>query len=88
MSLRSRVLGIVEVLLRVPPLFVIDEILKIGLGLSEYQDFSEHDLTYFGEKSELADIPYTNATQYFSFDAKVSKYIILSVIRLGLGVIG
>lgn len=33
MSLRSRALALVEVLLRVPPLFVVDEFLKISLGL-------------------------------------------------------
>ncbi|XP_041985237.1 protein TRC8 homolog [Aricia agestis] len=33
MSLRSKVLALVEVLLRVPPLFVLDELLKISLGL-------------------------------------------------------
>lgn len=33
MSLRSKALALVEVLLRVPPLFVVDEFLKISLGL-------------------------------------------------------
>lgn len=33
MSLRSEALVLVEVLLRVPPLFVVDEFLKISLGL-------------------------------------------------------
>lgn len=33
MSLRSKALVLVEVLLRVPPLFVVDELLKISLGL-------------------------------------------------------
>jgi E3 ubiquitin-protein ligase RNF139 len=34
MSIRTKVLGLVDVILRVPPLFIIDEILKINLGLS------------------------------------------------------
>ena len=34
MSVRTKVLGLVDVLMRVPSLFVIDEILKISMGFS------------------------------------------------------
>lgn len=34
MSIRTKVLGLVDIMMRVPPLLVIDEILKIGMGLS------------------------------------------------------
>lgn len=62
MSLRSKALALVEVLLRVPPLFVVDEFLKISLGLPvssgeevsilsnitlDHIDFSEQDSTYY-----------------------------------------
>lgn len=33
MSVRTKVLGLVDVILRVPPLFVIDGLLKISMGL-------------------------------------------------------
>ncbi|EDV92687.1 GH18695 [Drosophila grimshawi] len=33
MSIRTQVLGFVDVMMRVPPIIVIDEILKIGMGL-------------------------------------------------------
>ncbi|BFF91318.1 protein TRC8 homolog [Drosophila madeirensis] len=33
MSMRTKVLGLVDVMMRVPPVLVIDEILKIGMGL-------------------------------------------------------
>lgn len=33
MSVRTRMLGFVDVILRVPPIFIIDEILKISMGL-------------------------------------------------------
>jgi len=33
MSVRTKVLGLVDVMMRVPPIMVIDEILKIGMGL-------------------------------------------------------
>lgn len=34
--MRTRVLGMVDVIMRVPPLFVIDEILKISMGLPSF----------------------------------------------------
>lgn len=33
MSIRTQVLGLVDVMMRVPPIIVIDEILKIGMGV-------------------------------------------------------
>ncbi|XP_037945800.1 protein TRC8 homolog isoform X2 [Teleopsis dalmanni] len=33
MSIRTKVLGLVDVMMRVPPILIIDEILKIGMGL-------------------------------------------------------
>lgn len=33
MSVRTKMLGFVDVILRVPPIFIIDEILKIGMGI-------------------------------------------------------
>lgn len=36
MSMRTRILGMVDVIMRVPPLFVIDEILKISMGLPSF----------------------------------------------------
>lgn len=33
MSVRTKVLGLVDVIMRVPPLFIIDEILKISMGI-------------------------------------------------------
>lgn len=38
MSVRTKMLGFVDVILRVPPIFIIDEILKISMGLP----FSTH----------------------------------------------
>lgn len=32
-SVRERLLGFADVVMRVPPLFIIDELLRIGLGL-------------------------------------------------------
>ncbi|CAG9761120.1 unnamed protein product [Ceutorhynchus assimilis] len=86
MSLRIKVLSILEVFLRVPPLFVIDEILKIGLGY--YDDLSGQDLTYFNEKHEKIETALANGTSYFAFDPKVSTYVLISVIKLLIGALG
>lgn len=40
MSFRTKLLALVDVLLRVPPLFIMDELLRIGLGVP--QDDSNH----------------------------------------------
>ncbi|XP_030751278.1 protein TRC8 homolog [Sitophilus oryzae] len=91
MSLRAKVLGVVEVLLRVPPLFVIDEILKIGFGLSEYyQDLSDSSPDYSEslDGNYKVDETFSNITTFISLDPKVSKYIFLSVIRLLLAAVG
>lgn len=87
MSFRGRVLGLVEVVLRVPPLFVIDEILKIGLGLTE---LSEHDLSNFGEEEyEKAASTYNNVTtSTIPYDPVVYRFILMSVIRLLLSTLG
>ncbi|XP_018571156.1 protein TRC8 homolog [Anoplophora glabripennis] len=87
MSFRGRVLGLVEVVLRVPPLFVIDEILKIGLGLTE---LSEHDLTNFGEEEyEKIASGYNNVTTgTIPYDPVVYRFILMSVVRLLFSTLG
>lgn len=87
MSFRGRVLGLVEVVLRVPPLFVIDEILKIGLGLTE---LSEHDLSNFGEEEyEKVASTYNNVTtSAMPYDPVVYKFILMSVVRLLFSALG
>ncbi|KAJ8918848.1 hypothetical protein NQ315_011135, partial [Exocentrus adspersus] len=87
MSLRGRVLGLVEVILRVPPLFVIDEILKIGLGFTE---LSEHDLSNFGEEEyEKVTATHNNVTTTsIPYDPVVYRFIIISFMRLLLCALG
>lgn len=36
MSVRTKMLGFVDVILRVPPIFIIDEILKISMGFQQF----------------------------------------------------
>lgn len=77
-------LGFVEVMLRVPPLFLIDEILKVGLGLSEFAedlaDFDNIDVTssYFSNYS----------TAYIASDPLFYRYLLISLTRLTFGTLG
>lgn len=75
--------------MRVPPLFLIDEILKIGFGLGYYEDLSNEDLHFFGDQAEKSEGTLANATSYFVFDTRVSKYIVLvSMMQVLIGVLG
>lgn len=85
MSWRSKILGFVEVLLRVPPLFLIDEILKVGLGIS---DIIEHDLNEFKDGEEPPSY-YNNFTKtYLAYDPLFYKYLLISFTRLTVGILG
>lgn len=48
MSFRTKVLVLVDVIMRVPPLFIIDEILKISMGLPGSTFESHGGKTVFG----------------------------------------
>ncbi|XP_056635301.1 protein TRC8 homolog [Diorhabda carinulata] len=87
MSFRGRVLGFVEVILRVPPLFVIDEILKIGLfGITE---LSQHDLSNIEEKYAKIEKEFSNVTTNSDpYDPLVYRFIIMTVIRLVISTLG
>lgn len=45
MSVRTKILGMVDVIMRVPPLFVIDEILKISMGIPMLPSDSDKELS-------------------------------------------
>ncbi|XP_019874178.2 protein TRC8 homolog [Aethina tumida] len=86
MSFRSRVLNLVEVVLRVPPLFVIDEILKIGLGLSE---LSEHDLSTINEQyDKVVEHNVYNYTTNMPDDPALYRFIFVALVRLLFSAIG
>ncbi|XP_017023790.1 protein TRC8 homolog isoform X2 [Drosophila kikkawai] len=60
MSMRTKVLGLVDVIMRVPPVMVIDEILKIGMGLPTrlYPDKSSSP----SSSSSAESLPQTDAS--------------------------
>lgn len=79
MSIRTKILSVVDTILRVPPLFVIDELLKIGLGLP-YITENEIDIT------DTIVEPYENVTTKFTdhFHTNTNEATFYSVIFLTL----
>lgn len=87
MDYRTKVFGLVEIVLRVPPLFVIDEILKIGL--IGFNGMAEYDLTDIGEKFENTENDFNNVTSHSGqYDTVMYKVILMSVIRLLISTFG
>uniref|UniRef100_A0A2A4JAX4 RING-type domain-containing protein n=2 Tax=Heliothis virescens TaxID=7102 RepID=A0A2A4JAX4_HELVI len=81
MSLRSKALALVEVLLRVPPLFVVDEFLKISLGLpvSSGEDGSVlSNITVDGVAVDMTDpdVNYYDANFYNAFLFTIVKFLV------------
>ncbi|KAJ8715466.1 hypothetical protein PYW07_009948 [Mythimna separata] len=80
MSLRSKALALVEVLLRVPPLFVVDEFLKISLGLpvSSGEESVLGNITVDGIAVDLTDpdVNYYDANFYNAFFFTIVKFLV------------
>ncbi|XP_026745875.1 protein TRC8 homolog isoform X1 [Trichoplusia ni] len=79
MSLRSKALALVEVLLRVPPLFVVDEFLKISLGLpvSSGEEVSVlSNVTVDHVDFADADVNYYDANFYNAFFFTLLKFLV------------
>lgn len=80
MSLRSKALALVEVLLRVPPLFVVDEFLKISLGLpvSSGEETVLANITMDAGAVDLTDpdVNYYDANFYNAFFFTIVKFFV------------
>ncbi|XP_063389411.1 protein TRC8 homolog [Cydia fagiglandana] len=81
MSLRSKALALVEVLLRVPPLFVVDEFLKISLGLPVS---GADEVTLLSNVSmDHVDLPdsetYYDANFYNAFVFTLMKFLVCCI---------
>ncbi|XP_075986389.1 TRC8 ring finger protein [Anticarsia gemmatalis] len=82
MSLRSKALALVEVLLRVPPLFVVDEFLKISLGLpvSNGEEVSVlSNVTVDHVDISDADGNYYDANFYNAFFFTLLKFLVCCI---------
>lgn len=58
MSVRTKMLGFVDVILRVPPIFIIDEILKISMGLP----FTSHNDSTVLENGQIIETTTASAS--------------------------
>lgn len=74
MSIRLRVLGLLDVILRVPPLFVIDEILKISMGLGhltfedEKRNYTTNILAVNGTDDVESEMNYiSDVSEFYKF---------------------
>lgn len=79
MSLPFKFFNLLDVLLRVPPVLLIDDILRSGLGLTE---ITEHDLSV--DKRDFITI-YNDLSFNFSTSAETDptfyRYILVSLAR-------
>lgn len=87
MSVRTKVLGLVDVLMRVPPLFIIDEILKISMGIPAANNTNSGSTTNesseFLTESNLSSIEQIikNSTEN-PFNDEIDFYQVLSLTTL------
>lgn len=79
--LRAKAFGLVEIVLRVPPLFVIDEIIKAGVALP---DFGEYDIVV-DESLNTTGFNYTGSVQN---EPLLFRYIFVAMARLLLSFAG
>uniref|UniRef100_A0A146MDQ1 Protein TRC8 n=1 Tax=Lygus hesperus TaxID=30085 RepID=A0A146MDQ1_LYGHE len=80
MSLPARLLSLVDVLLRVPPLFIIDELFRMGLGLPQGGSASPEEL-------QPAYKPQA-AKHIFQYDAQFYKLFFFVLIKFVLSCMG
>lgn len=85
MSIRLRVLGLLDVILRVPPLFVIDEILKISMGLG-HLTFEDEKRNYTTNASIIVngtdDIEhFASEINYISDTSEFYKFLSLTTLK-------
>lgn len=86
MSLRVKVMELVKLVLRVPPLIIIDEILKLGLGLGELHEHDLSDQEDFGLRAGRLKSP--EMEDYKSPYSPFYQFIIMYMIRLVLSSVG
>lgn len=83
MSVRTKVLGLVDVIMRVPPLFIIDEILKISMGIPPNANTTNSGASELLTESNLSSIDriIKNSTEN-PFNDEIDFYKVLSLTTL------
>lgn len=85
MSLPVRLLSVVDVLLRVPPLFFIDELFRLGLGLPQGHGGLQSPT---GQENLIADIKSQAAKPVYQYDAQFYKFFFFAFIQFVLSCLG
>lgn len=84
MSFRSKILSLVDVILRVPPLFIIDELFRISLGLSQSEESDSKESVFISQDG-------TNGTvtaETYDRDILRSKFLIITLIKVISSLVG
>lgn len=85
--MRTKILNVVDIILRVPPLFVIDELLKIGLGLPFIND-DEIDISETLIEQPIPSYGNANFTTLLSPEATFYSMVIYTLLRFGFCCLG
>lgn len=79
MPLMTKCLALVEIVLRVPPLFVVDELLKFSLGLP--MSSVEHEPIIFSNSTQDEGVDISDALFY---DANFLKGLLFTIFKFSL----
>lgn len=77
-SIRDKVLTFVDIIMRVPPLFIIDELLKISLGISVNDDYMSKLNIGYPISSIAIDYDDFLMKELFFTDIPYKYYLIIS----------
>lgn len=86
MSLRSKVLSLVDVILRVPPLFIIDELFRISLGLPHSENYVAKE-SYLNVTQVLTQNESLSATIQH-YDSQFYKILLINIVKFLLSCSG
>jgi E3 ubiquitin-protein ligase RNF139 len=94
MAFRTKFLALVDVILRVPPLFIMDELLRIGLGLPQgtnnyyNSSFEVDDADVSIIEDELPPTIPDYANTGVQYDVQFYKVLVATVIKFILSCMG
>ncbi|KAL1137807.1 hypothetical protein AAG570_009503 [Ranatra chinensis] len=89
MSIQTKVLSLVDVLLRVPPLFIIDELFRADLGVQTSVEWSQTGYPQNYTQLPQGDVLFENAEHFqFQYDAIFYKFVFIVFLKFLLSCIG
>ncbi|XP_067007766.1 protein TRC8 homolog [Anabrus simplex] len=91
MSIRMKLLSFVDVILRVPPLFIMDELLRIGLGLPQ-GDNNYDNSSYDVDDTTIPVLESPNIPEYSTpisqYDAQFYKVFFITLLKFIFSCLG